>query len=212
MAKNSDYLEVWMTTKRIETLVDGIFAIAMTLLVLTIGAPENLGSLSEAAFQQRLDTFAPKIFIYALSFFLLSAFWRVNHQQFYYIKKINPTLISINTIWLMFVALVPFSTLLMGKYSHFYTSNVIFQLNLFFVGFLYYLNWYYATENNLVDENLDPKIIKDFRQANLLLPVLSLIAIGLSFFVYSWSNLVYFVVPLFKRFYNKYSTSKSEKS
>lgn len=56
-----DYLDSWMSTRRIETLVDGIFAISMTLLVLTIGIPSISGYVSEATFQQQIATLAPKI-------------------------------------------------------------------------------------------------------------------------------------------------------
>jgi uncharacterized membrane protein len=203
MTSYSDYLNMWITTKRIETLVDGIFAISMTLLVLSIGIPDIPAGLSEAAFQQQIASLAPKIGIYALSFWILSFFWRVNHQQFYFIKRSNPTLITINVIWLLFVALLPFSTSLMGSYGNYYTSSIIFNLNIFFIGFFYSLNWYYATNKNLVDENLEQKTINYLRRAYPLLPILSLIAIGLSFFIYSWSGWVYVLTPLIIRFLHR---------
>ncbi|MDD1763938.1 MAG: DUF1211 domain-containing protein, partial [Methanobacteriaceae archaeon] len=87
MSTYSDSLNYLMTTKRIETLVDGIFAIAMTLLVLSIGVPEISKSLTETAFQQQLGILWPKLVSYALSFWILSIFWRMNHQQFYFIKR-----------------------------------------------------------------------------------------------------------------------------
>lgn len=198
MSQYSDS-NLWMTTKRIETLVDGIFAIAMTLLVLSIVVPDNLGSLSEAAFQANLTKIIPKLFIYGLSFLLLASFWRANHKQFYHIKSANPSFLTINIVWLMFVSLVPFSTTLMGEYGHYYTSNVIFQTNLFMVGILNYLIWYYAAKNNLVDEKMDPDMISRYKKFNLYLPILSLMAIVLSFFIYSWSSLIYLFGFIFRR-------------
>lgn len=201
-SEKSDYVNLWLTTSRLETLVDGIFAIAMTLLVLNLAVPAGLSYLSEAAFQLQLAELIPDLYIYALSFWLLSAFWRINHQQFYFIERSNPTMVRINMIWLMFVALMPFSTNLMVNYSDFYTSNIIFQLNLFFIGFFYIINWHYASRTNLLHKEVDKKTLRYFRRTNLVLPILSLIAMVLSFFIYSWSSLIYLIIPVLKKISN----------
>lgn len=201
MSKYSDSIDSWMTTSRIETLVDGIFAIAMTLLVLSIGVPDISTSASEAAFFQQILTVWPKIMIYALSFWILAVFWRVNHQQFYFIKRSNHTLITINIFWLLFIALVPFSSELVGEYGSYFTANAIFHLNLFFAGLLYYINWHYAVKKGLVDENLDPKKADYMKKTNLMLPILSLIAIGLAYYIHGWSSLIYIASVFLKRIF-----------
>ena len=199
----SEYLKGWMSTNRIETLVDGIFAISMTLLVLSIGIPTISGSASETAFQQQILTLLPNILIYALSFWILSNFWRVNHQQFFFIKRVNRSLITINIFWLLFVALMPFSTSLVGNYGQYITANIIFHLNMFLIGILYSFNWYYASEKHMIDKKLDKEFIQYLRRSNLILPVLSLIAIFLSFFIYSWSSLIYILSPVLISIYRK---------
>lgn len=123
----------------------------------------------------------------------------MNHRQFHYIKRVDRNLITINTIWLLFVALLPFSTSLIGDYGQYYTSNVIFNLNMLLIGLLYSLNWYYATEKGLVDENLDEKTIKFLRRSNLILPLLSILAIILSFFIYTWAEWAYVLTPIIIR-------------
>jgi len=199
MSNRSSYLNLWMTTSRIETLVDGIFAIAMTLLVLSIGVLDISSTLSEPALQQQLWALWPKVLSYALAFWILAGFWRVNHQQFYFIKRSNPGLITINIFWLLFIALVPFSTEILGEYGNYFTANLIFQLNLFFAGVLYYLNWHYAMWKGLVDENLDENTRKYMKRINLILPALSLLALGLSYYVYAWGNLIYIANPALKK-------------
>jgi len=207
MSDQSNSFKLWMTTSRIETLVDGIFAIAMTLLVLSIGIPDISSSLSESAFQQQLWALWPKLFTYALSFFILSGFWRMNHQQFYFIKRSNPALITINVFLLLFIALVPFSTEILGEYGNYFTSNVIFQLNMFFAGVLFYINWQYAVWKGLVDENINEKTITFMKRTNLILPIVSLLALGVSYYVYAWSNLIYLASPVLKKIIEKkYST------
>jgi uncharacterized membrane protein len=200
MSENSKSISLWMTTSRIETLVDGIFAIAMTLLVLSIGVPDISMNVTESAFQQQLWALWPKIMCYTLSFWILAGFWRNNHQQFYFIKRSDPTLISINVFWLLFIALMPFSTEIISEYGGtYFTANIIFQLNLFFAGILYYLNWHYSVWRGLVDENLNENTIKLMKGINLLLPLCSVIALGLSFYFFAWSNLIYLANPFFKK-------------
>ncbi|MDP3065190.1 MAG: TMEM175 family protein [Methanobacteriaceae archaeon] len=61
---------------------------------------------------------------YALSFWILASFWRVNHQQFYFIKRSNPTLISINIFWLLFIDMVPFSTEIIGEFGSYFSPPI----------------------------------------------------------------------------------------
>lgn len=196
---------VWMTTKRIETLVDGIFAIAMTLLVLSINVPQLIYPVTNALILQSLDDLVTQLYIYVLSFILLAMFWRVNHQQFYLIKKSDNQLIWINILWLMFVALVPFSASLVGDYGEIQIPNIFFHLNMFFIGVFFYLNWYYAARKNFLDEQVDSAWIGMTKRINLALPLVSLLAIFLtylSFFIPynpSWSSLAYFLISFSKK-------------
>ena len=90
--------DTWETTGRIETLVDGIFAIALTLLVLNLSIPQLTNSMSNIAVEDYLMGLIPDLFTYALSFVILAIFWRINHQQFYMIKRANGVLLWITII------------------------------------------------------------------------------------------------------------------
>jgi uncharacterized membrane protein len=189
----------WENTKRIETLVDGVFAIAMTLLVLNLDIPQLVYPVPDATMQNILIGLGPKLFTYALSFILLAIFWRVNHSQFYHIKRANTTLLWITIIWLLFVGLVPFSTSLTGEYGYLTSAQVFFSLNLLFIGSLSALIWYYATERNLIGDELSFKEIMNIRRLNLVLPVVSLLALGMAFINPSWSGLSYALIPIILR-------------
>lgn len=190
---------VWMTTKRIETLVDGIFAIAMTLLVLSLNVPHLPYPTTDTAVLNSLGAMGQQFFIYFISFLLLASFWRVNHAQFYFIKKTDQTLIWINIIWLSLIALLPFSTNLIASYGYLKVPLIFFDLNLFFIGLLFNLNWYYADKKKLIDENTDPEMIKFREKYNFALPLIALIAIGLTFISPEWSSLVYFALFFVRR-------------
>ncbi|GAB4307286.1 MAG: TMEM175 family protein [Methanobacteriaceae archaeon] len=192
--------DVWMTTKRIETLVDGIFAIAMTLLVLNLEIPQLTGVVTNAGIWNALVDLWPKMFTYGLSFFLLAIFWRVNHQQFYLIKKSDTNLLWINIIWLMFVALVPFSTSLVGEYGEFEVSELFFQINFLLIGILFNLNWRYAANMGLLDKSVTPERIEHIKRINLVLPIAAVFAIILVFIIPSYSSLAYLSISIFKKF------------
>jgi len=192
-------IDVWESTNRIETLVDGIFAIAMTLLVLTIDVPQLPDTVSNVALQSTLIGLWPKFFAYGLSFILLAIFWRMNHQQFYIIKRTNTTLLQITVMWLLFVALVPFSASLTSEYGHLQSAVIFFHINMFLIGFFPALVWYYAVKKNFMDEGITLERINEIQKIHLILPFLSLIAIIISFLTPSWSSLTYAFHPLVKK-------------
>jgi uncharacterized membrane protein len=184
------YLGEGMTTHRIQTLVDGIYAIAMTSLVLNISIPrQTAGSLSMTTFNHLLLNLWLKFWTFGLSFLLLAIFWSTNHRLFRLIKHANPRLLWINLFCLMFVALVPFSTSLIGEYGQYWAAQMFFDLNLFVIGSFSYLNWQYAAKYDLLHESVDSKTIVFAKNRNLVFPVISLVACGLCFITPLWSNL-----------------------
>lgn len=188
-----------MTTSRIETIVDGIFAISMTLLVLSLEVPTLPSPVTDLTIQNYLWGILPNFYVYALSFFLLAVFWRINHVQFHRIKKADNALIWINVIWLMLVALVPFSTSLVGDYGNLQTASLFFNINMFFIAILTFVNWYYAANHHLLDRKLSPEFYKKSLRLNLVFPLVAVIAIVLSFVSPSWSTLAYILVIPLKR-------------
>ncbi|PKL71085.1 MAG: hypothetical protein CVV29_12490, partial [Methanobacteriales archaeon HGW-Methanobacteriales-2] len=107
--------------------------------------------------------------------------------------------ITINVFWLLFIAMVPFSTEIIGEFGNYFTANMIFQLNLFFAGVLYCVNWVYAVRKGLVDEKLDESSKRMVTRSSMILPFLSIVALGLSYYFFAWANLVYLANPLIKK-------------
>ncbi len=187
----------YMDTKRLETLVDGIFAIAMTLLVLGLAVPQINGPLSNVAVQNAIYNLLPNFISLVVSFILLSIFWKIHHRIFKQIKMMDGTLLWINVIWLLFIVLVPFSTTLTGEYGQFPISNVIFNLNILGIAVLLYLNWHYANRSNFIHEKVNADQITFTKRINLSFIIIAILAILLSFIIPQWSSIVYlFTIPL----------------
>ena len=134
----------WLTTSRIQTLTDGVFAISMTLLILSLSLPDATEE-NGANLHTLLSGQADKFVNYFISFLLLAVFWIIHHQQFHYIKRTDSRHIWINVAILMFVALIPFSTDLVGDYSGTTIAQMFFAGNLLVLGMLFLGNWVYAT-------------------------------------------------------------------
>lgn len=186
--------QLGLTTSRIETLTDGIFAIAMTLLVLNLGLPQLSEAMSRTELHKLLLDQSHKFFNYALSFVLLALFWIIHHQEFHFIKRTNRIHIWINVFILMFIALMPFSTSLMGDYPNDWMAEFFFAANLFIVGVLFQCNWLYATKVAGLAENATPKNIMTGFRRGMVIPVVALAAMTLALFRMP-TNYIYLLIP-----------------
>lgn len=188
--------EHYLPTRRLETLVDGIFAIAMTLLVLSLAVPHINEPLSNTVIQNSFYGLLPNIFSFVLSFILLALFWIGHHRIFNQIKMIDSTLLWINVVWLMFIVLVPFSSSALGQYGNYIIPSVIFNLNMLGIAIFLYLIRYYAIRKNFIQEVNTPQM-KYGKRVSVGFIFISLLALVLSFTITSWSTTVYaLLIPL----------------
>ena len=192
----SEFSGTYMDTKRLETLVDGIFAIAMTLLVLGLAVPEITGPLTNITVQNAIYNLLPNFIALVVSFVLLAVFWKIHHRIFKQINLMNGTLLWINVIWLLFIVLVPFSASLTGDYGHFTISHVIFNLNMLGIAVFLYLNWYYADQKNFIHEKVSDKQITFTKRVNMVFILIAVLALLLSYIIPQWAEIVYlFIFP-----------------
>jgi uncharacterized membrane protein len=190
-------LHLELSTARVEALTDGVFAIAMTLLVLNLDVTVPIKGASPSELHDALGSLWPHFLHYVESFLLLSVFWIKNHQQFHFIRRCDQPLMWLSLLSLLFVCLLPFTTSLVSDYGNVPMAAIIFEVNLFAAGFVYYLQWRHATHGRrLVDASLDAKIIAAYRRTSLLTPIMSFAAIGLSFFSPRMGTGLYFLIPL----------------
>jgi len=186
------------TTNRIEALTDGIFAIAMTLLVfnLHLSAPKSTGPVNSDLLGLLVGH--SHIFVnFIISFLLLAVFWVIHHQQSRFIKRTDRKHIWLNVFMLMFVCLMPFSVSLIGDYHHDRIANLFFGLNIFILGMLFYWNWHYATQNHrLISPNMDPERIALGKRRTAVTPVVSLLAVFLALVHPHLSTYTYLLIPI----------------
>lgn len=187
-----------LKTGRIETLCDGIFAIAMTLMIVSFNDVINWPrSLNEAELRNMMFQMLPDLAYYMQSFLILAAFWIEHHHQFHYIKHANLPLLFINIFALMFVALIPFSTMIVGDYGNTRIGALFFEVNLLCAGLLYYIHWVYAVNRpGMMDHALDDKTVRFYSRKNMVIPAVSVVAIITSLIIPHIGSSIYFAVPI----------------
>lgn len=166
--------------ERIVYFSDGVFAIAITLLALGIRVPAGLSSAELTA---ALVEMWPGYLSYLISFTVIGSFWRAHHRIFRHIKAYDESLISLNLLYLMCVAFLPFSASLIGEYGSQPVAFEIYAGNVAATGFFLGGTWWYATwGGRLTDGELDPGLIRQLMTEQLSLPVTGLVFVPISFF------------------------------
>lgn len=186
-----------MSKKRVETLTDGLFAIVMTILVLQLAVPIiSDGNIEQRLLEELYDL--RHVFIcYVTSFVLLGFIWMNHDTQFHFIKRVDTGLIWIAILYLMVIALIPFTTSLRGEYIDQRIPVLLYGINLTVTTALNFIHWRYATKNSrLVEPSLDPKIVKSISRHIYLTLILYVIITIVSLSLPILSNVVYIAIPL----------------
>ncbi|MEV5806589.1 TMEM175 family protein [Streptomyces parvulus] len=110
---------MWTSTpaggpERVVALADGVFAIAITLLVLDFSVPRGLDA---AAYRDELRELVPNLGAYALSVLVLGLFWRDHRRIFRFVERVDGQVITLSLLGLGVAALVPFPTTLISEYG-----------------------------------------------------------------------------------------------
>jgi len=191
-----------LTTGRITAFSDGVFSIAITLLVLNLQIPKGITSLTDLL--NRLQALWPNLMSYILSFVIIGIYWVAHHNMFHYIKRSNRMFLWINILLLMCVAFIPFPAGLLGQFSFVSQSSlakvaeIIYACNLILTNLTLSLLWWYATSHHrLVDQDIDPHFVNTVNRRNMTAPVVYAASIGLSFLNVYLSLIVFFLFPLY---------------
>lgn len=191
--------ELNMQPHRLEALTDGIFAFAMTLLVLSINLPTpnataDVGAYIVSQFQN--------FWTFAISFLLLAFFWVNYSQQYHHIKKTDAVTFRLNIFILLFVVLMPFSTSLMNDFTSDRSAELFFNGNFLILCVLLLINWQYCLRKHYI-EVTNAKHIAVASRNFLFLLIPPLLALGICFIYPGWSTLSYLLIPILLFFSKK---------
>lgn len=145
---------------RLAALSDGIFAVAMTLLVLDIHLPTAAKVRSEGDLLLALATLGPQWIAYLMSFLTLGIFWAGQQTQLNHMREGTRDLAWIHLGFLFAITMMPLSTRLLAEFITYRVALAIYWLNIFVPGAMLYWSWAYATRANLLKPDT-PEVVRD---------------------------------------------------
>lgn len=193
MQLNDSKTETGMTghgakqTVRVEALSDGIFAIAITLLVLEIHVP---AIKADESLLGTLFAYWPHFLAFLIGFFTLLICWINHHYMFELIQKSNGVLLLLNGFKLLVVSFTPFATAVLAKHigtGHQQAAVTLYTFTFFFMGLSMTGLWCYANWRGL-NRPASPSILRVATRLYLLATILPAFIFALSFFTV-WGSL-----------------------
>lgn len=186
-----------MSTGRIEAFSDGVFAIVITLLVLEIHVPIVSGPNVSQALSRSLLAMAPKFLSYILSFAIVCIWWVAHHYLFHLLRKSDRALLWLNSLFLLWLAFIPFPTALMGDYPRERISVMCYGAVMALAGISFSAMRYYAFfVGKLAQPGLDPALLRRAMLKSILNPILHLIALLLALVSTKIAIALYVMIPL----------------
>jgi uncharacterized membrane protein len=196
---------------RIISLSDGIFAFAITLLVLNLTVPTLNQAATSSDLLSSLWTESSKFIAYVVSFYVISNYWLAHHRVFRYVKKYDGRLIQLNLLFLLFITLVPFFTQLISSYGSLESAEDIFYLSQALGGTLLTFLWIHASKDFLLIEEDTPKgLIRWVTVRGLISPAVFLAAVVVALFIPSYSSLTLIAIsPVSRILFRKYGYKRT---
>ncbi len=204
MPETNDRDQDGLGKERIGAFSDGVFAIAVTLLVLDLKLPALPPGLSHAQagalLAHKLRAMWPQVLAYALSFMIVGVYWVAHHLMLASVRRVDRTLLWLNNLFLMCIAFVPFAASLLGAYHDQSPAVAAYGACLVVSSLALQLWWTYATRGGrLLHSDVTPRYVRLGAQRTLIAAGIYLAATMLAFVAplvsvaLYWGGLFYYI-------------------
>lgn len=181
MKKNSSPLSEltgYVNQERLTFLVDGVFAITMTLLVLELRPPD----LDTTNLAVALQAMLPRLYIYLIAFYSIANHWVVHQRMFRHITDMDTTMLWLTILSLLFITLIPATTAIVGRFPGEELAIACFSANSFLQAMTVWMFWAYVVKNQKqFAGSSDPRLLAITSQVWLIIAIGWLVSIPLSF-------------------------------
>jgi uncharacterized membrane protein len=165
--------------ERIGALSDGLFAIAMTLIVLEIHVPDPATVGTDGQLLAARGDLAPRFLTYLLTFLTLGIFWNGQQTQLSYVGRGNRDLAWLSLLFLALVALFPFTTSLLAEFVLYRTALAVYWLDIFLCGLALLIIWTYVERAGLLRNDVGPEVGRAIRRRIVVAQILYGIGIAI---------------------------------
>ncbi len=190
-----DQRDLKISKNRLEALVDGIFAFAMTLLITGLVIPHFSKTEAEAKLAISIAEMHSEFISFLVAFFVLASFWHMHNRQFHYVRRVDSGVMRITLLILACVVLMPFTTNISGDYSNVQVAVDLFHVNMFSLGMFFLVHWWYLTRNpDITSVAISRRDASQGMCRSLIAPGISALGFVLSFISPSWSMATYLLI------------------
>ena len=186
---------------RLERLVlfsDGVFAIAITLLIIEVHVPHLEANATNEEWQAALLGLLPSFGAFALSFLVVGAMWIRHHALLSMVTRFDPVIMWPNLLLLMSVAFLPFSTALLSIGSLSPLPYAFYDASLLLAALLKLLLAFLVLKPSLVAKGVTEAQMRAERRRNAIMPIVTLIALALAFVAPAFNNFAMLLLPLMR--------------
>lgn len=191
------------TVERVNALSDGVFAVAITLLVVSLAVPTIRGTVTESKLAHGLAELWPHFFAYVLSFLIIAMFWISHHSLFSAIRRVDKMLIWLNIFYLLLIVFMPYPTNILSLFGETKVAVILYASVLAGASILQGAMALYATRGRrLVDDDFDMTEAGTFQRNAFLMAGVFILSIGVAIVnpqVAQFCWLLLFLIPLVER-------------
>jgi uncharacterized membrane protein len=181
------------SVERLAALSDGIFAVAMTLLVLELHAPAKEAIHGDADLWMALGRLAPAIATCLLSFLTLGIFWNGQQAQISRLDRSDRHLTWMHIGFLFPVSILPFSTTLLAEFIELRLALLVYWITVLASGLMLYICWSYTMRHKLARTEVTPTEDRAIRRR--IVVAQSLYAAGAALCLWTpWASIVAFIL------------------
>ena len=185
---------------RLEALTDGVFAIAITLLAIEIAVP-HIESASGGDLRQAIVDEWPSYAAYAVTFFLIGAYWMNHHRMFRLLTGITHRFVIINIFFLMAIAIIPFPNAVLAEYlvepELRGVAAGLYGVAMIALAVMFNLVWWYVARHpSLLRPDCDRAALRKVLRSYLMGPVAYGVALAISFVAPLVTVALYAAIPL----------------
>lgn len=167
---------------RLEALIDGVFAVALTLLVLDIRLPNDLPAASDTVLAAQLFALERHFVIYIVSFIVIGMYWTNHHIQFHFVARTNRRLIWLNLAYLLIISFLPFCTDLIGDHKELVLPCEIYGVTLLALSAVSFVHLeYLARHPELATPALTPDVVRVIRPRIAVFALLPMVSMAVAF-------------------------------
>ena len=178
--------------ERLSALSDGVFAVAMTLLVLDLRAPADAAIQSEGDLVAALLALAPHVITYGMSFLMLGILWVGQQTGLGFLVRSDRDHTWLQIAFLATVTLLPFSTAVLSEFHEYRTALLIYWGNLVLCGSVLYAAWMHAKHGGLLKPDVPPEALRALERRILIGQVLYALGAALCVFG-TWYSIAFIV-------------------